>query len=189
MTTKAPRPLITAARFLSMSGTEGYELVDGRLKEKAMGMEATWVQTRLARLVGNVVEPAGLGYVVGADCMYQCFPHKPDQVRKPDMSFVRTGRFPGEVLPTGPCPLPPDLLAEVVSPKERSDDLEDKLDDFRQAGVPLMWVIHPRKRSVKVYRDGKLATELTADDELTGDPVLPGFRVKVSDLFPPPPAL
>jgi Uma2 family endonuclease len=185
MTARAARPPLTAAQFLNLADTRGYELVDGRLKEKAMGMEATWIQGELLARVREVVRPARLGFVFGADCMYQCFPHKPEQVRKPDFSFVRAGRLPGDVLPKGPCPVPPDLIAEVISPKERVYDIQDKLDDFARAGVPLMWVVIPRGRRVQVYRDGRLTADLTAADELTGEPVLPGFRVPVADLFPP----
>ena len=49
---------------------------------------------------------------------YQCFPHDPGLVRKPDVSFVRYGRFPGGVLPEGWAKIPPDLAVEVVSPND-----------------------------------------------------------------------
>jgi Uma2 family endonuclease len=186
MTAKAKRPPITAAKFLSMSGTEGYELVDGRLKEKAMGVESSWIQTRLANRVGNYVEADQLGQVFGGDCMYRCFAHKPEQVRKPDFSFAASDKFPGGVIPVGPLELSPDWIAEVVSPKERVNELNDKVEDFLAAGVPLIWVIYPRSRTVTVHT-GRRSTTLTAADEITAAPVLPGFRVRVGDLFPPAP--
>lgn len=186
MTAKAPRPPITAAQFLNMSGTEGFELVDGRLKEKAMGAEATWIQGDLLGRVRDFIRPTRLGLVFGADCMYQCFPHKPEQVRKPDFSFLRSGRLPGDLIPKGPLLVPPDWVAEVVSPKERVNELNAKVEDFLAAGVPLIWVVYPESRTVTVHTGRRLSSH-TADDELSTDPVLPGFRVKVADLFPPAP--
>ena len=187
MTTKVQRPPMTAAQFLSRSGTDGYELVDGRPRGKAMGYEASVVQSNLSARLSIWCEFGRLGTVAGSEGTFQCFPHKPNQVRKPDVSFIRRDRLAVSAPPKGACQLAPDFVAEVISPKERIYDLEDKLDDFRQAGVPLMWVVNPQKRRVQVYRDGRLVGDLTADEELTGDPVLPGFRVRVSDLFPPPP--
>ena len=187
MTAKAPRPPITAAKFLSMSGTEGYELVDGLVREKAMGALSSWIQAGIQRRLSDVVGPAGLGFVFESECMYQCFPHKPEQVRKPDASFVRRGRLPGDVIPEGILTITPDFVAEVVSPKEKAYDLEAKVQDFLTAGVPLLWVVWPKTRRVAVYVNGVAAGEHREDHELTGDPVVPGFRVKVADLFPPAP--
>ena len=186
MTTKALRPPMTAAKFLNMSGTEGYELVDGRIKEKAMGYEASAIGNNLSARLTVWAEYGRLGTVAGSEAIFQCFPHKPDQVRKPDVSFIRRDRLPASPLPKGACLIPPDLAAEVMSPKERAYDLSAKVDDFIRAGVPLIWVVNPDARTVTVHT-GRQSITLTDADELTGDPVLPGFRVKVADLFPPAP--
>ena len=80
-----------------------------------------------------------------ADAGYQCFPHDPGLVRRPDASFVKAGRFPGDVLPKGWAKSPPDLAVEVVSPNDLVYELEEKLSDYRKAGVPLIWVIGPSR--------------------------------------------
>jgi Uma2 family endonuclease len=188
MSKVAKRPM-TAERFLRRGYTQGFEFVNGRMQEKTMGFKASWVQGNLVSRLNVWSEFGRLGFAVESEGMYQCFAHAPEQVRKPDVSFVRRGRLPGDVLPETACPIPPDLMAEVVSPNEKVYELNGKVSDFRRAGVPLIWVINPDLRTVTVYRDGKVTDELTAADELTGDPVLPGFRVKVADLFlPAPPA-
>ena len=61
--------------------------------------------------------------------------------------------------------------------------MQAKVEQWLSAGVRLVWVVYPDTRSVVVYnaqREGKL---LRADDTLTGDPVLPGFTCKVSEIF------
>jgi Uma2 family endonuclease len=178
------RPLISADEFEQMSGTDGYELVDGELKEKSMGAESSWVQCHLGRLLGNWAEAGGHGDVFDSECGYICFPHRPRLVRKPDASFVRRGRI--TEIPAGYFRLVPDLAAEVVSPHDTCYEVEEKVNDYLRVAVPLVWAVNPHVRTVYVYTANGSIRRLTTDDELLGDPVLPGFRVRVADLFPPP---
>jgi Uma2 family endonuclease len=120
-----------------------------------------------------------------ADSGYQCFPHDPGLVRKPDVSFVRRGRFPGDVLPKGWATIPPDLAVEVVSPNDRAYELDEKLGDYRKVDVPLVWVIYPESRTVMVYRRDGSVSLLLEDDELSGEDVIPGFRCPIREIFPP----
>ena len=88
----------------------------------------------------------------------------------------------------------PDLVAEVVTLEERADDLMDKIADYFEAGVRLVWVLYPWLPVVYVYESLTRVRGLTAADELDGGAVLPGFRTPVAALFPEaappaPPAL
>ena len=44
-------------------------------------------------------------------------------------------------------------------------------------------VVNPRRRQVTVHEPGRQATSLQVSDVLTGDPVLPGFRLPLAQLF------
>ena len=55
------------------------------------------------------------------------------------------------------------------------------------AGVRLIWVIYPRCRIAQVFRLDGSAGLLTADQELNGEDVVPGFTCKVRDILPPQP--
>ena len=68
------------------------------------------------------------------------FPTIPALSAGPTSLSSATVAFPNEVLPTGWGKIPPDLAVEVVSPNDSADELEEKLDDYQQAGVPLVWV-------------------------------------------------
>jgi len=46
-----------------------------------------------------------------------------------------------------------------------------------------VWLIDPTSKTVLVYRSLTNVRELTVNDELTGEDVLPGFVVKVAELF------
>jgi Uma2 family endonuclease len=175
--------------LLTMPDGDRYELVDGQLVERSMGAESSFVAARLSRLVGNHNEDRQLGWVLGADCGYQCFPGQPLQVRKPDVSFVRFGRLPGERLPEGHVKIAPDLAVEVLSPNDLVYDTDQKIEDYLAAGVGLVWVVHPVSRTLLIYRADGSIQGLRQNDELSGEAVLPGFRCRVGDIFPPRPAL
>ncbi len=79
----------------------------------------------------------------------------------------------------------PDLAVEVVSKNNPIYEVEQKIAHYRQVGVELVWVICPFSKTVQVYR---LATGLTQEiydlsRELTGEAVVPGFKLAVSKLF------
>ena len=180
----ATPPPMTAEQFDEIDH-HGYELVDGKLLEKGMGLESSLIQSMLSHELWSWVRPRNLGYVFDSEAIYRCFPGKPDQTRKPDVSFIRQDRIAGSRVTTGVSTIAADLVVELVSPNEFAYDLHAKLADHQSAGVPLIWVIFPNLLTVDVYQNGSPTRHLTAADELIGDPVLPGFRVKVADLFPP----
>ena len=175
----------TPEDLLAMPDGKSYELVGGQLVERKMGMESSLVGTRLLSRLGRFCEEHGLGWAFQSDNGYQCFAHEPGLVRRPDVSFIRTGRLPGNVVPLGWAKIPPDLAVEVVSPNDIVYQLDDKLEDYRKVGVPLVWVIYPNSRTVMVYRVDGSTSFLHENDVLSGEDVIPGFRCSVAEIFPP----
>lgn len=180
------QPRISPDEFEEMSGVDHMELVDGVIREKGMGFESSFIQARLNKLLSTFVDDRLLGMVFEGEAGYRCFPHRPRLVRKPDVSFVRTGRFPNDRPPLGFSDLVPDFVAEVISPNDSSFEVQERLNDFLLVQVPLIWIVDPHTRTVQTYQPDRTIRRLTASEELVGDPVLPGFRVRVADLFPPP---
>ncbi len=170
--------------LLNMSDSKDYELVGGRLVERHMGAESSRIGTRLCTRLDRFCDENDLGIVWGADNGYQCFPHDPRQVRKPDISFVKKGRLPGDASPKGWIRIVPDLVVEVVSPGDLAEQLEEKLTDYQMAGVPLIWVIYPNQRRARAFRlDGPPAL-VREDDDLSGEDILPGFRCRLGGILP-----
>jgi Uma2 family endonuclease len=64
----------------------------------------------------------------------------------------------------------------VLSPRDRPRYVLDKVGEYLEAGVRLVWVIDPRKTRAVVYRSLSGVRELGPDGELDGEDVLPGFR-------------
>ena len=117
---------------------------------------------------------------------FQSFPVDPDLIRRPDIAFIATARL-GGVPEEGHVPIAPDLAIEVVSPNDKIYDLDEKLANYRAAGVKLVWVVNPKSRTNRIHRPGQAIVELAEADTLTADPILPGFAAKVADLLPKPP--
>ena len=166
-----------------MPDSKDFELVGGELVERNMGWKASWVGGRLHFMLSAFCETNRTGRVAPADACYQCFPNAPDKVRKPDVSFISFMRLPAVQEPEGYCSVAPDLAVEVVSPNDLYYEVEEKVAEYLEAGVRLVWVANPATRSVRVHRrDGTIA-DLEENDELTGEDVIPGFRCRVGDLF------
>ncbi len=175
----------TPEDLLAMPDGKSYELVRGQLEVRHAGIESSWVGGRILSCLGWFCEEHKLGWALQAGSGYQCFPHDPGMVRRPAVSFVKTGRFPGNILPKDWAKVPPDLAVEVVSPNDLVYKLEEKLNDYRKVGVPLIWVINPESRTVTVYRSDGSISRLQDDDELSGEDVVPGFRCPIREILPP----
>ncbi len=90
-----------------------YELVDGTLVEKAMGLSESMIAAQIIQKIGNFAEEYDLGMAAGADGTVRLLK---GLVRIPDVSFFCWDKFPGRVLPAKPIPdLFPDLAVEVLS--------------------------------------------------------------------------
>jgi Uma2 family endonuclease len=158
-----------------------YELVDGeiRVSPGAGNRHGLVVSKLTARLVGFVDEHH-LGYVLAGDSGFR-LPSK--NVRCPDVSFVAMGRFPDEKVPDDFGNLAPDLAVEVLSPHDRPRYVLDKVGEYIEAGVRLVWVIDPGAQRAVVYRSLTDVREFGAADELNGEDVLPGFRCALRDVL------
>src|SRR6185369_13591072 len=89
-----------------------YELVDGTLVEKPMGLTESMLAGYILRKIGNFAEAHDLGIPAGADGTVRLLK---GLVRVPDVAFFAWDKLPGRVLPSRPIPdLAPDLAVEVL---------------------------------------------------------------------------
>lgn len=108
--------------------------------------------------------------------------------RKPDVSFVSFRSWSkGRPFARGDfVPAVPELAVEVISPHETLKSARRKVGEYFRAGVELVWLVLPDVAEVQVYTSPTSVRILTRADELSGDPVIPGFRLPLAELFPPP---
>lgn len=158
-----------------------YELVDGILVEKAVGFEESVLALYIATLLNVFILPRRLGVVSGEAGTIQL---DIDLVRIPGVAFFSRARLPGGGMPEEAIPLlVPDLAVEVISKSNTRKEMEDKLREYFEKGVRLVWYVRPRLRVVDVYTRPDRFVRLTASMQLDGGDVLPGFSVRVGDLF------
>jgi Uma2 family endonuclease len=174
---------ITTAEQLLEAGDIGRcELVRGEVVMMSpAGSEHGGVIGNISAIVWNHVKSNRLGRTFGAETGF-IIGRNPDTVRAPDVAFVRKERLSGK-LPRGFFPGAPDLAVEVVSPGDRASEMLAKAQEWLAAGCRLVWVADPKTRSVSVYRSLRDIIVLTVADVLSGDDVLPGFSVPVSEIF------
>jgi Uma2 family endonuclease len=77
----------------------------------------------------------------------------------------------------------PELVVEILSPHDTLDEINEKIDTYLSAGVPLVWIVDPRRRTVAVYRPQGPASLVAEGQELSGEQALPGFRAPLEELF------
>ena len=78
---------------------------------------------------------------------------------------------------------PPLLAVEILSPSDRIQDVMEKIGEYLQAGVRLVWCVEPTFSTITVYRPDAEPVSFNLHDELTSEPHLPGFRVAVAEIF------
>ena len=173
--------LMTADELLTMPRGYGrlHELVKGELITMSpAGSGHGVVCSRLFLSLANYVAAHRLGQVLPADTGF-VLARNPDTVRAPDVAFVATQRmvktekyFPGA----------PDVAAEVLSPNDRSSEVEAKVSEYLAAGTHMVIVIDPGNQTAKVTTANG-TTRLTLNDTLDGADVVPGWNLPLRELF------
>ncbi len=181
---------ITADRFYEITEQPEYqdrvmELVEGVLVEMSKPKRIHGViVARLALKIGNFVDAHELGEVTVGDTGFVLDrdPYGRDTVRGLDIAFVKSERLPAPPDDTW-YEMGPDLAVEVISPNNKTTDTHLKVMQLLKSGTGLVWLVHPESRTVVAHRsDG--AVILREDDTLSGGDALPGFEMRVGDIFP-----
>ena len=156
------------------------ELVEGTLVEKVVGQYESQLAVLLTTEIGLYLSSYALGILIGADGG-----HRLDfgLVRMPDVAFLSQARLAALQNRPAVIPFAPDLAVEIISPGNTTGEMDRKLVEYFDAGVKLVWYVYPTTQTVMVYRHIDQPRELTADDTLDGDDVLPGFTLSIREWF------
>ena|SRR5581483_3179958 len=176
--------LMTAEElFLLSDRGMQYELLDGALIEMSPpGWEHGYVMGNVYWALRSFVQGRDLGIVLAGDPGV-ILRRGPDTVLGPDVCFVAKGRLPEGRLPKAFFDLIPDLIVEIVSPGDTRAEVEQKIQEWLQAGARLVWAVYPDTRSVAVRSSSGPARVYGESETLDGGDVLPGFAVRVSEFF------
>jgi Uma2 family endonuclease len=159
-----------------------YEIVDGRIVEKAVGAREVMLANTLSRLLSAWLWDQDIGHGL-VEMGYPIPPNNNE--RKPDFSIVSFQSWPHdlEVPVGGTMPVIPELAVEVVSPSNYQDDIDEKIEEYFEAGVKEVWVVSTKLRRVTQYTSANDVERYGISEILTSD-LLPGYELPIAKLFP-----
>ena len=161
-----------------------YEVVDGRRVElPPMGIHESLLASALMACLASFAKAKKLGWTV-VEGLFDLAPV--GRERRPDVAFVSADRWPyNRLAPRGDnaWKVIPSLAVEVVSPSNTADEILLKIHEYFRSGVELVWVIYPEQAEVYVYESPLKIHVLARTDTLDGGKVLPGFQMRLVELF------
>ena len=179
----SPPRTYTAEEFLKLPMAKLYELLDGELVRRSMSKRSAGVITAIIGLFYAYVTAGRLGFLFDSSIGMRIFPDRPDHVPRPDMAYVRRERLPGGYGSGGYLEIVPDFIVEVVSRGDNALALGQKLLEYRQVGVPLIWIVYPELRTVHVIRENGPEVTFAVGQRLDAEPAVPGFSCAVAEIF------
>lgn len=174
--------LITGEELSQMSNLGRTELIKGELVQMSpTGFWHGFLENKFGVLLEAFVQKHKLGLVsVGEVGIYTG--RNPDTVRAADVVFISHQRL-AQMKSTAYLDVAPELVVEILSPGDSWQEVMDKLEEYFNIGVSVVWVADPRKQQVYVYHSLTEAQRFTGNETLSGGEVLPGFTVSVAELF------
>ena len=160
-----------------------YELVKGELiKEPPSGNIHGKRAMRLGWRLAQHVEGNDLGVVFAAETGFRLATN-PDTVRAPDVAFVTRTRIEQAGEFEGFWPGAPDLAVEVISPGDLYSEVEEKVEQYLNAGARAVWVVDPRLRTITVYTSLTDIMILSENDTLDSEDTIPRFSCPLAEVF------
>lgn len=180
--------MLTADQLLSLpvpDGLLGYELVFGEPVEVS---PASFVHGRLIIRVGRIidahVEGHGLpGAVVSDTGFVLGLPHDPERTRAPDVAYVRPATLEANPDRARFIRGVPALAVEIDLTSGKKPGGQQRIVDYLEARVSLVWAIDPHSRTATVYRPDGTARLVRLGESLDGGDVLPELRIELAELF------
>jgi Uma2 family endonuclease len=188
MSTTILPSVMTAEELLALPD-DGMErdLIRGQLRERGMtrrDRRHSRTTSRIARFLGLWLDqlPGPKGEVLTGDAAFR-LTRDPDTTAGIDVAYIShdlSARMPDSVFLIDGAPI---LAVEILSPSDKHGNIVEKIELYLEMGVAVIWIVDPDLRNVTVYRPRAEPVLFAASQDLVGDPELPGFRVKVAELF------
>lgn len=105
--------------------------------------------------------------------------------RSPDAAWIKIERW-NNLTPEQKekfLPLCPDFVVELRSPSDSLQQIQMKMAEYRANGAQLGWLIDPKCKVVEVYRPGIDVEVLRNPQTVSGEEVLPGFQLDLSEIW------
>ena len=108
--------------------------------------------------------------------------HGKDWVSVPDLLYISNERLTLDEFEDGPCPVPPELVIEIISPDQTFGEMAEKATDYLSAGVLRVWVVDPKAKSITVFALDTTPLTYRGNRALT-DSLLPSLKLTAQQVF------
>jgi Uma2 family endonuclease len=181
-------PAMTTAELLALpeNGMDRW-LLRGELREKPMTIRNRFhsrIMIRLGKLLDNWLDeqPAPRGQVLGGEAGVR-LRRDPDTTCGIDIVYVSAEMAARQTEDTKILEGVPTLVVEILSPNDTVEEIDEMISTYLDAGVPLVWIVRPRERTVLAYRQNAQPQLYTIDQQIANEPLLPGLRLPVARIF------
>lgn len=134
--------------------------------------------SRLTQRLGNWTDADRIGLAFDSSTGFK-LPNS--AIRSPDASCVSRERL--EALSTRFLPIAHNLAVELSSDSDSLKTTQQKIQEYIDCGVHLSWLIDPQNQQVEIYRQGKDVEVLRSSTSLSGEDVLPGFGLNLTQIL------
>ena len=106
-------------------------------------------------------------------------------IRSPDVSWIASDRWNSltDKQKRGFAPIDPDFVIELLSLTDNLLTTQQKMFEYANCGIKLGWLINPDEKQVEIYRLNKDKEILDNPSSLSGENILPGLTVDLSNIF------
>ncbi len=106
-------------------------------------------------------------------------------IRSPDVSWIAKERLAHftKAEKTKFLPLAPDFALELMSPSDRLETTQDKMQEYRDNGVKLGWLINPTQQQIEIYRPSKNTEIINKPVSLLDKKILPELIVELDFIW------
>ena len=142
------------------------------------------IEANLSRLLGNWLLdlPEPRGQVLAGEARFR-LRREADTVVGIDVSYISPERAAATSENAKFVDGPPVLAVEILSPSDTHERITDKVREYLEAGVPLVWVVDPSFTTVGVHKPDSEPESFNIKKKLTGEPLLPGLKIAVAEIF------
>lgn len=105
--------------------------------------------------------------------------------RSPDAAWIKQEKWDTLSLEQKEsfAPICPDFVLELRSQTDSLEKLQSKMREYIENGASLGWLIDQKNQRVEIYRPGKDVEILEHPTSLSGEDILPGFILDLTELW------
>ncbi len=162
-----------------------FELVDGTLIEKTMGNKESRIAGMIFGALYVYLRANPIGVAMPGDGQLKI---RSDAIRVPDVSYLTNerSRQSGFAKRQKIAAVAPNLAVEVISQSNSRKEMDEKLKDYFSTGSEEVWYVYPKTRELHQFT-GPQAPRVWQGEATITTPLLPGFEMKLAEIFELPP--